>query len=546
MTGRTPLFSILTPVYNPSPGVLRETLDSVIRQTHSDWELILVDDCSSRSGVEDVLADASAADPRIRVLRRESNGGISASSQDALDAARGEFVALLDHDDQLAPQALQRMAQAIVEHPEADYLYSDEDKLSEAGEFVDPFHKPAWSPERLRGQMYTAHLSVLRTDLVREVGGFRPGFDGSQDHDLVLRVTEQARQIVHVPEILYHWRVVPGSTAGETTAKDYAWDAGRRAVDDHLRRLGLDAEAHFGPLPGTYRVDRRLPAERMVSIVIPSRGSAGLVWGQTRCFIVEAVRTAIANTEHPNFEIVAVLDTSTPDRVRRDLREVAGDRLVIVDFDEKFNFSRKCNTGFLAARGDVVVMLNDDIEITSPRWLETLVAPLEDPTVGLTGAKLFYQDSTVQHGGHLYDRNEFSHAFLGVQPDSTAAFSALHINRECSGVTAACSAIRRETFEEVGGFCEALPGNFNDVDFSMKVRHAGYRIVWMAHVEAFHFESRTRDPHVNEWEVEAVTRRWGTYAVDPYLPLTYGQPARRSPVRIIGGRVKRRLLAGLT
>jgi glycosyltransferase involved in cell wall biosynthesis len=543
MTAPAPQFSVLTPVYNPAPGVLREAIESVQRQTHPDWELILVDDCSTRPEVREVLAEAEV-DPRIRVLRRESNGGIGASSQDALDAARGEFVALLDHDDLLAPQALSRMADAIAANPAVDYLYSDEDKLSPDGVYYDAFRKPQWSPERLRGQMYTAHLSVLRTGLVRSVGGFRSGFDGSQDHDLALRVTEQARRVVHIPEILYHWRVVPGSTAGETTAKDYAWDAGLRAVADHVRRSGIDATAHRGPLPGTYRLERRLPADLRVSIVIPSRGSRGLVWGQTRCFIVEAVRSVLARTEHQNLEIVAVLDTSTPPRVERQLREIAGDRLVVVEFDEPFNFSRKCNTGFLAAHGDVVVMLNDDTEITSDRWLETLVAPLQDRAVGLTGAKLFYQNGTVQHGGHLYDRNEFSHAFLGAQPDSTAGFSALHIDRECVGVTAACSALRRETFEEIGGFCEALPGNFNDVDFSMKVRHAGYRIVWLAHVEAFHFESRTRDPKVSPWEVEAVTSRWGTYAVDPYLPFTHEGRRKHNPlITAIGRRVKRGLLA---
>ena len=513
-------FSVLTPVYAPAPDVLRATVESVLAQTFGDWELVLVDDCSPDPVTGALLAELAARDSRIVVETRTENGGIAAASQTALERAQGDFVALLDHDDLLTPNALATVAAALDAAPDADYLYSDEDKINN-GVYFDPFRKPRWSPERLRGQMYTAHLSVIRTSLAREVGGFRPGFDGSQDHDLVLRVTERARQIVHVPEILYHWRVVPGSAAGDPLAKDYAWDAGLRAVREHLERIGMDATAELGPLPGTYRIERRLPAERRVSIVIPTRGSTGMTWGQRRVFVVEAVRSALARTRHRNLEFVVVADTDTPQTVLDDLAAVAGEHLVLVPYDEPFNFSRKCNVGFLAATGDVVVMLNDDVEVISDNWLENLCAPLEDPAVGLTGAKLFYGDGSVQHGGHLYDRNEFSHAFLGAAPDSTIAFSALHVDREASGVTAACAALRRDTFERVGGFCEELPGNFNDVDFCFKIGHAGLRIVWLAHVELFHFESQSREPTVQKWEYQKVVDRWGTYAVDPYLPLDH-------------------------
>lgn len=520
-------FSILTPVFNPPIDALRDTVRSVLKQTHRDWELILVDDRSTDAEVGSVLAAFAARDNRIVVITRETNGGIAAASEDALVRAQGEFVALLDHDDQLAPNALATMARTLEQHPDADYVYSDEDKVDDRGYTYDRFAKPEWSPERLRSQMYTGHLSVIRTSLAHEVGGFREGYDGSQDHDLVLRVTERARRVVHVPEVLYHWRAVPGSAASDPNAKNYAWEAGRRAVQDHVDRVGIDAAISLGPLPGTYRAERRLPPERMVSIVIPTRGSSGLLWGQQRCFVVDAVRGLLAHTQHENLEIVLVADTATPPDVLAQVHALAGDRLVVVPYREKFNFSRKCNVGFLAARGDVIVLLNDDVEVVSDRWLENLCAPLEDPAVGITGAKLFYGDGSIQHAGHLYDRDEYSHAFLGSDPDSTVAFSALHIDREASGVTAACAAMRRDAYTAVGGLCEDLPANFNDVDLCFKIAHVGLRIVWLAHVELYHFESRSREATVQAWEHRRVFDRWGSYMVDPYLPLEH----KTRPVR---------------
>jgi glycosyltransferase involved in cell wall biosynthesis len=512
------MFSVLTPVYNPPIRALSDAIESVRRQSFTDWELILVDDGSTDPAVRGVLDTAAASDRRIKAIYRAANGGISASSQTALDAATGQFTALLDHDDSLEPHALERVAQAIDDEPDVDYIYTDEDKLDRFGRNFDTFAKPDWSPERLRSQMYTAHLSVLRTELARAVGGFRAGYDGSQDHDLALRVTEQARTIVHIPEVLYHWRQVPGSTAVETTAKPYVLEAGRRAVEDHLRRIGLDATAAAGDLPGTYRVNRHLDPARSVSIVIPTRGGSGLVWGEPRCYVVEAVRSALAHTEHDNLEIVIVADHVTPPEVLDELERIAGHQLTIIEYAEPFNFSRKCNAGFVAARGDFVVFLNDDVDIVTPGWLQALVSPLEEPDVGLVGAKLLYSDGTVQHGGHVYQDGEYTHAFHGSRADSSAGFSALQIDREVHGVTAACAATRRDVFEGIGGFCEKLPGNFNDVDLCLKVHGAGYRILYLAQVELYHFESRSRVPRVHMWERDQLMARWGLPKVDPYLP----------------------------
>lgn len=517
----TPLISVLTPVFDPPLDALRAAVNSVRAQRFTDWELILVDDLSTTAEVRKLLRRFAASEPRIRVLERASNGGIVAASNDALDLAQGQFIALLDHDDLLAAGALSAIARRIEDRSDVDYLYTDEDKVDADGVAYDPFRKPEWSPERLRGQMYTAHLSVMRTELVRAVGGFAEGSDGSQDHDLVLRVTERAREIVHIPEVLYHWRAISGSTAQSADHKPYAWQAGRAAVQRHLDRTGIRARARFGPVPGTYLVDRFLDPSVSVSIVIPTRGGRGFVWGESRCLVVEAVRSIVARATHPTLEIVVVYDPPTPPEVLAQLREIAGDRLLLVPFPEPFNFSAKCNVGFLASTGEAVIFMNDDMQLVTPGFAEQLVAPLIEEGVGATGARLLFADGSLQHGGHVYASGDLTHAGFRKPGDEQGPFASYLISRECSGLTAACIAVTRATFEEVGGFCEELPGNFNDVDFSRKIRHFGRRLVWLSQVTLYHFESLTRDSAVSEWEYDYIMRRWGTPERDWYFPAGY-------------------------
>jgi GT2 family glycosyltransferase len=523
-----PLFSIVTPVYEPPVDVLGDTIASVLAQDFDAWEWILVDDCSPTEAVRELIREHAARDPRIRLVERETNGHIVAASNDGIDAARGEFVVLLDHDDLLTPGALSANARRIEEHDDVDYLYSDEDKVDDEGNLYDEFRKPDWSPERLRGQMYTSHLSVMRTDVVRRVGGFREGYDGSQDHDLALRVGEVARRVVHIPEVLYHWRAVVGSASADINAKPYATIAGANAVQDHMDRLGLAAEVGQGPVPGHYRVTRRLDPARRVSVVIPTIGQSDLIWGSRRVMVVEAVRSLLDKTSHEDLEIVVVYDDPTPPEVLAELREVAGDKLTLERFTRPFNYSEKMNVGCLRASGDRLVFLNDDVEVISPGWLEQLVAPLDEPDVGLTGARLYFSDATVQHAGHAYAGGHYLHPYRDLPRDSYGPFGALIINREASGVTAACAAMRRDTFLEIGGFSEALPANFNDVDLCYKVRQAGQRIVYVAAVELFHFESRTRERAVHDWERNLVRGRWGIPLDDPYVPgLRRARPARK-------------------
>jgi O-antigen biosynthesis protein len=515
--GTSPLFSVVTPVYAPPVEVLRETIRSVLEQTFLDWELVLVDDASPDPAVGRVLDEAAAGDPRVRLVRLAENSGIVAASNAGIDAARGELLALLDHDDLLAPTALEQVARVAAEHDDLDYLYSDEDKVDVDGHRYDLFLKPEWSPERLRGQMYTGHLSVLRTSLVRALGGFRTGFDGSQDHDLVLRVTERARRIVHLPEVLYHWRAVQGSTADDPGAKPYTWEAGRRAVEEHLQRRGIAGRAELGPVPGTYRVRRPAPPGR-VSVIVPTRGSTGMVFGERRCFVVEAVQSIVAHSGLDDLEVVVVYDPPTPPEVLDRLREVGGDHLRLVLFDEPFNFSAKCNVGAVHATGEFLLFLNDDTELPAGDGLADAVGLLAEPDVGMAGVRLLFEDGRLQHGGHVYHEGDWFHARFFAGPDDTGPFAALLIARETSGLTAACVAMRREVFQEVGGFDEQLPLNFNDVDLSYKVRSAGYRLVWVPQVTLSHFESQTRVPTVLASEIHTTRQRWGVPGRDLYFP----------------------------
>jgi GT2 family glycosyltransferase len=486
----------------------------VVDQSLTDWEWVLVDDCSPEDEVRQELRAAAESDRRIVVIERAENGHIVAASNDGLARATGDFVVFLDHDDLLVPHALERMAFEIGAHPEVDYLYSDEDKISVSEtdgteHFYDYFRKPDWSPERLRGQMYTSHLSVVRRTLVESVGGFRAGFEGSQDHDLVLRVTEKARKIVHVQDVLYHWRIVPGSAAGDIDAKPYAAIAGAKAVQESLDRQRIDATVgHVANASG-----------RRVSLVIPTRGGSGLVWGQHRVFVVETVRSALAKAGYDEIEVVVVYDTGTPPEVLEELQQICGGRLVLVHYAKPFNFSEKMNLGVVHSSGDRVVALNDDVEVISDRWLHQLVGPLEEPDVGMTGAKLYFSDGTIQHAGHQYKDDQYYHPYLGADGRAPGTLGDLLVNREVSGVTAACAALRRSLFDEVGGFSETLPMNFNDVDLSYKVLRAGQRIIWVANCQLYHFESRTRERGIQPWEHRTALERWGHTVHDAYMPV---------------------------
>jgi O-antigen biosynthesis protein len=539
-----PRFSILTPVYETPARVLRQMLRSVRAQSHGDWELCLVDDGSRQPHVREILQRASARDPRIRVQFSEANAGIVAASNTALAMARGEFVALLDHDDALHPDALFHVAAAIDANPEADYVYTDEDKIDRTGlRHSESFFKPDWSPERLRTQMYTCHLSVLRRSLVEEVGGFDPEYEGSQDWDLVLKVTERARAIAHVPRILYHWRILDTSAAAAAAAKPWAFEAGRRAVQAHCERTGFPAEIERDAEdPGILHVNPRLREEPLVSIVIPTAGQVREVRYEPVVLAVHCVQSIVETSTYENYEIVCVVDASVGQEVRERLQEIAGERLRLVEFAEPFSFSAKINLGAVHSRGEHLLLLNDDIEITTPDWLERMVMYSSREGIGAVGGRLLWGDGRLQHVGVDFEGGLPGHIYRGYANDYRGYFNAVLIARNCLTVTGACLMTPREVFEELGGLATVLPVNFNDVDYCLKVHRSGRRIVYDPDLVLYHYESSTRDAEVKLWEREQLVDRWQqTAAVDPFgnPNLRHGLPRLTSRVSWMRRRVPR-------
>jgi glycosyltransferase involved in cell wall biosynthesis len=522
----TTKISIVTPVFNPPLWALEECINSVINQTFQDWEWCIADDCSTIAGVWERLDRLARSDDRVKLIRRAVNGGIVAASNSALDLASGDYVALLDHDDSLTRDALEIVGELISYDPFVDYIYTDEDKINADGVCFDTFVKPDWAPERLLGQNYCCHLSVLRRSIVNEVGGFRPGFEGSQDYDLILRVTERAKRIHHIPRVLYHWRVVEGSTASEQFAKPYAIEAARNAVEDHLVRRGVDAVVET-TVHGYQRVRRALKDWPKVSIIIPSGAFTKVIRGREIVLVLNSVESILDKTTYPNFEVVVVLDVNERCRDAGLQSVLSRTNVKVVEFSGDFDFAAKCNLGAVEASGEVLLFLNDDTEVISTDWIDVIVGHLSDAGVGMVGPRLLFEDGSIQSAGHANDPSPHSYG-IGAQTSDPGEFGSLAIALERSGLTGACFALRRELYFRVGGMSLKYPHCFNDVDLCCKVLDIGYRIIWTPFVDLNHFESVSRDPTPRDEEVQAIYDRWGRYfGDDRYLP----QPHLRDSLR---------------
>jgi GT2 family glycosyltransferase len=483
-----PLISILLPVYNTPEPLLRACLDSVLTQLYPRWELCIADDASTEPHCRQVLAEYAQRDDRIKIIYRTENGHISRASNSALELARGEFVALLDHDDLLAEHALYLVTVELNSHPDADLIYSDEDKVDAEGRRSSPYFKPDWNPDLFTSQNFINHLGVYRTALVQSVGGFRHDFVGSQDYDLALRLMERSspERIRHIPFILYHWRAVAGSTALGGKEKIYPLDAARRAVEEHFQRTGQPARVERTP-DNLYNLPVfPLPTQPpLVSIVIPSTCKPEHVaW----------CRELLTATDYPHLEFVLVANNLGGEEAREALESFRRlDRVRIVDYDRPFNFSDIYNTAVSKVSGEVIGILNDDLVAISPNWLKEMVAHAVRPEVGLVGAMLYYPDDTIQHAGILLGVGGVAgHAHKRITRGSHGYFSRARLVQDFSAVTAACMVLRRTVFEEVGGFDVNLGVAFNDVDFCLRVRNRGYRILWTPQAELYHMESVTR------------------------------------------------------
>ncbi len=529
-------FSIVTPVYETPADTLAAMLRSVRAQGFDDWELCLVDDASTQPHVRQMLKATQQADQRVRLLLRKENGGIAAASNDALGLATGEFIALLDHDDMLHPDALALVHEAIYSNPEADYVYTDEDKIDAAGWHSGPFFKPDWSPERMRTQMYTCHLSVLRRSVVEEVGGFDADFEGSQDWDLVLKVTERARAVLHVPRVLYHWRMLDTSVAGGGEAsKPWAFEAGTRAIQAHCNRIGLQARAERDEgNPGVYHLQPELTHQPTVSIVIPTNGQTREVRYEQVALVSHCVRSIVKNSTYDAFEIVCVVDSSVEDDVLDELRSIAGDRLRSVTFDRPFNFSAKVNLGAVHSEGEHLLLLNDDMEVVTPDWIQRLIMYSSNDEIGAVGARLLWEDGRLQHAGVLFENGGYpGHIYRGFSGEFNGYSNNVLVAQNYLAITGACMMTRHEVFDEVGGLTTTLPNNYNDMDYCLKVWAQGARIVYDPDTVLYHFESSSRSCEVDDWEKEALIERWRPVtAVDPYTNphLRHGLPRLSAPV----------------
>jgi glycosyltransferase involved in cell wall biosynthesis len=483
-----PLVSVVMPVYNPNPIWLVEVIESVRNQIYPNWELCIADDLSSDKSIRPILERYVNEDSRIKVIFRKKNGHISNASNSALEVCNGEWVALLDHDDILPEHALYWVADAINKYPNIRLIYSDEDKIDEKGTRFGPYFKCDWNEDLFYSHNMFSHLGVYHTQLIRKVGGFRIGLEGSQDYDLALRCIEQIdpTQIHHIPRVLYHWRLHAESTASSSEAKPYAMIAGERAISEHLARKGINAKAEL--IVYGYRVRYALPdILPLASLVIPTRNGLEL--------LEQCINSILSKTTYSNYEIIIVDNGSDDSATLNYLKKLTCEPKVrVLRDDSPFNYSALNNAAVKLARGEIIGLVNNDIEVISPDWLSEMVSHALRPNVGAVGAKLLYPNETVQHAGVLLGVTGIAaHAHKKLPRSGSGYFGRANLIQSFSAVTAACLVIKKSIYESVGGLNEVdLKIAFNDVDFCIRLCKAGFRNIWTPYAELYHHESATR------------------------------------------------------
>lgn len=511
-----PTLSILMPVYNPPIEFFKRAIDTLLQQSYEYWELCLADDCSTNPEVKKTIEEYRKRDSRIKVVYREANGHISEASNSAMEIANGDFYVLMDQDDELALDALYWCVKSINEAVDVDLIYTDEDKIDEVGHHSDAHFKPDWSPDNLLSRNYLGHLTVFRAELFKEIGGWRKGFEGSQDYDLVLRFTEKCRNIIHIPRILYHWRIHSTSAAGGEDAKPYAYTAAQKALTEAMTRRGYDSNIGF--LDGFRGYSVRLGLKNLdakVSIIIPTKDKADILG--------TCLKSIFEKTTWQNFEVI-VIDNNSSEKSLFDLldywKNKEPNRFKSVRTEEPFNFSFLMNLGAKNSNGEFVVLLNNDTEVITEDWLEAFMEHCQRPEVGVVGAKLLYPNNTIQHAGVIIGLGGAAgHVLVGEHRDGPGHFNYVNLLNNYCAVTAACVMVRREVFDEVEGFNENFAVEYNDVDFCLKVWDIGYKNLYIPHCELYHHESISRGhPHLtkeslerHKAEIKKLKDRWGKY-----------------------------------
>ena len=521
-----PLISILVPVYNTPEEFLKQMIQSVRKQTYSNWELCIANANPSNETVTEILRISATKDERIKVKDVPENEGIAQNTNAALAIATGDYIGLLDHDDLLTPDALYEVVKAINENDRPQVLYSDEDKITmDLSEHFQPHMKPDYNKDLLRSNNYITHFFVADRMLVEEVGGEDGEYNGAQDYDLILKCTERANGIAHIPRILYHWRVHKASTADNPASKMYAFDAGKRAIEDHLKRCGEIGKVSHEKDLGFYRVKYQVQGSPLISIIIPNKDQ---VKSLDKCL------ESIEKSSYKNYEIIIVENNSTEDETFAYYKKIESDKIRIVYWSDEFNYSAINNFGVKHARGDYLLLLNNDVEVITTDWLEELTANCQRKDVGIVGARLYYPDDTIQHAGIVIGIGGVAGAlFVGMPRMFTGYLHKAAIQQDLSAVTAACMMVKRSVYEELGGLEEELKVAFNDVDFCLRAREKGYLVVYDPNVELYHFESKSRGTEDSKEkirrfqnEIEYMRSRWlellkkGDPMYNPNLTLT--------------------------
>lgn len=481
----SPLISVVVPCYNTPEKYLRPLIQSVISQVYENWELVLADGSNNEQSSQ-LLEQYAGKDRRIAYLKVGENLGIVGNTNAGLEVAKGEFIGFMDHDDTLSQYALAEVAIALNEKPKTDLVYSDEDKLSDDGKQRQlPFFKPDWSPEMLLGVNYITHFVVARKSIINKIKGLRPGFDGAQDYDFLLRFTEQTDRIVHIPKILYHWRLADGSTAKSVGEKNYADTAGQRALSDAVkRRKALATVVEIPERPTNYRLKFELPRPQpKVSIIIPFKDKADL--------LRQCVGSILEKTTYKNYELILVSNNSSEPETHTYLDELKNKaRCNIYYWDYPFNYSKVNNFGRQKATGEYIVLLNNDTEVITPTWLEELVGVASQPGIGAVGPLLYYPNNTIQHAGVILGMGTMAgHVFRHHKPNDWTDFGMPAWPRNYLAVTAACLAVKASKYDEVGGLDEVFTVAGNDVAFGISLYEKGYRNVYWPFAELIHYES---------------------------------------------------------
>lgn len=480
-----PKISVIVPMYNTKEKYLDELIDSLIKQTYENWELCLADGSDKK---EKYVERLISQDKRIKYKFLNANKGISENSNCALELATGDYIALLDHDDILPPFSLYEIVKCINNDKEAEFIYTDEDKILEEKEIrLGPHFKPDYAHDTLMSYNYICHFSILKKSLLERIGGFRKEFDGSQDYDLIFRATEQANRVIHIPKILYHWRMNINSVALTASAKPYAYEAAKRAISSHLDRIGVEAKVEDGAILGMYRVNYKVSGNPKVSIIIPNKDHKN--------DLEKCINSILEKTTYENYEIVIVENNSQTNEIFKFYKELEKNKKIkIVKYDEEgFNYSKINNFGVKKSEGDYIVLLNNDTEIITNDWLETMLGNCQREDVGIVGAKLLYKDLKVQHAGVVLGMTGVAgHVNLGANLEEPGYMSRNVIIQNYSAVTGAMMMISKKDFLDVGGLDEEFPIAYNDIDLCLKIREKNKLVVMNPYAQAYHYESKTR------------------------------------------------------